>query len=80
MYNFDRQNINRLNLQIPVPLFFADEPLHFGASEKCELVFSISPNWYSNLIQICGSSATSVGSFSFTVTNKNTEFTANTIN
>ena len=32
MYNFDRKNINRLNIQIPIPLFYCDELIHFGVN------------------------------------------------
>ena len=85
MYNFDKQNINKLTLQIPLPLFYCDELISIGAGERLELIFGISPNWYQNLIQCVGSfSSQLIGAGpaygSYTVTNKNSGFTNNTIN
>lgn len=83
MYNFDRHNVNRINLQIPIPLFYVDELLHFG-TDKVELVFGISPSWYSNIMQIAGSSHTTLAGgdngTEYVVTNKHSEFTACSIN
>ena len=78
MFNFDRQMVNRLNLQIPLPLFFCDELLHIGAGEKLDLIFGISTNWYRNLIQCVGSFASALGNY--TVVNKADAFANNTIN
>ena len=80
MYNFDKQNINRLNIQIPIPLFYCDELLHFGVGKKVDLVFSVAQNWYQNLIQVAGSFTASLGGSNYTVTNKNSGFALNTIN
>ena len=41
MFNFDRQMVNRLNLQIPLPIFFCDELLHIGAGEKLDIIFLV---------------------------------------
>ena len=60
MLNFDRQMVNRLNLQIPLPIFFCDELLHIGAGEKLDIIFGISTNWYKNLIQCAGSFASTL--------------------
>ena len=57
-FNFDKSCTNRINFQIPLPLFYSDELLHFGADGKCEIVFNVdSSNWFKNLIQIAGSNA-----------------------
>ena len=78
MYNFDRQMINRLNVQIPLPLFFSDELLYVGAGEKLEIIFGISTNWYRNIIQCVGSFSSVLGDY--TVVNKADTFANNTIN
>ena len=59
-FNFDKSCTNRINFQIPLPLFYSDELLHFGTDGKCEIVFNIDPSWYKNLIQIAGSSACTI--------------------
>ena len=42
MYHFDRANTNRLNIQIPLPLFFCDELLHFiGEFNKYPFEFKV---------------------------------------
>ena len=56
-FNFDKSCTNRINFQIPIPLFYSDELLHFGTDWKCEIVFNIDSNWFSNSIQITGSNA-----------------------
>ena len=55
MYNFDRKNINRLNIQLPIALLYCDELIHFGTNRKVNLIASISQSWYQNLIQVVGS-------------------------
>ena len=54
-FNFDKSNTNRINFQIPCPLFYVDELLHFGSDGKCDIVLNCDPMWASNLIQIAGS-------------------------
>ena len=56
-FNFDKSCTNRINFQIPLPLFYSDELLHFGTDGKCEIVFNVDPNWISNIIQMAGSNA-----------------------
>ena len=82
MYNFDRKNINRLNIQIPIPMFYCDELLHFGVGRKVDLICSINQSWYQNIIQVVGSlySSNLAGGGLYTITNKNSNFTAGTIN
>ena len=59
-FNFDKSCTNRINFQIPLPLFFSDELLHFGTDGKCEVVFNVDSNWASSLIQIAGSNACTI--------------------
>ena len=56
-FNFDKSMTNRINLQIPCPLFYSDELLHFGSDGACQIVLNVDGNWYKNLIQIAGSNA-----------------------
>ena len=44
-FNFDKSCINRINFQIPLPLFYYDELLHFGTDGKCKIVFNVDPDW-----------------------------------
>ena len=56
--NFYKSCTNRINFQIPLPLFYSDELLHFGIDGKCEIVFNVdSSNWFKNVIQIAGINA-----------------------
>ena len=83
-YNFDKYTTNRINFQIPVSLFYADEMLHFGNDGTCQLVFNVNPNWATQLIQIAGSNACSIGGpgvgQAYAITTKSTGFTKCTIN
>ena len=60
-YNFDKCKSNRINFQVPCPLFMADELLHFGADGAAQIVLNVDPQWASNLIQIAGSPVCSIG-------------------
>ena len=40
-FNFDKSCTNRINFQIPLPLFYSDELLHFGTDGKCEIVLML---------------------------------------
>ena len=44
-YNFNKSKTNRINFQVPVPLFYAEELLHFGADGAYQIVFNVDPNW-----------------------------------
>ena len=87
-FNFDKQNRSRINIQVPVSLFYCDELLYFG-NEKCELSFLISDTWYKDLILIAGSKGCNIpelvegdgkGGRAYTVTNKTSNFEKCTFN
>ena len=66
---YNKYNIQKLNFQAPLPLFFADEMLNFGDG-KCEITFNVEPNWYKQIIQIAGSnSCTVTNGIDYTVVN-----------
>ena len=75
MYNFDKKNINRLNIQIPITLFYCDELLHFGVGKRVDLIFGILQSWYQNILQIVGSPVGALlnagGGGTYAITNKN---------
>jgi len=52
--NFNNCATNRINFQLPCPLFFSDELLHFGDS-YAKIVLNVDPAWATNLICIAGS-------------------------
>ena len=56
-FNFGKSRTNRINFQTSYSSFYSDELSHFGADGKCEIVFNIDSNWFSNLKQIAGSNA-----------------------
>ena len=80
-YNFNKYTTNRINFQVPLSLFFADEMLHFGSDGNCQIVLNVNPNWAQNLIQIAGSSACTIANGqTYDITTKSTGFTKCTIN
>ena len=71
-FSFDKSCTNRINFQIPLPLFYSDELLHFGTDGKCEIAFNVSPIWANSLIQIAGSNVcTLVNGQNYIVTKSN---------
>ena len=53
---FDKANINRLNFQVTIPLFYQDQLIYVGSNGKIILSFNIEPNFHFNIIQNTGSS------------------------
>ena len=54
-YNFDKYNTNKLNFQLPIPLFYTNDLIYVGSNGKINMTFNVDPNWYKNLILIAGS-------------------------
>ena len=54
-YNFDNSTENEITMQIPFPLFYADEPLFVGVGKRIVLRMSVDPMYAQNLICIAGS-------------------------
>ena len=54
-FNFDKYTENEITMQIPLPMFYADEPFFVGAGKKIIVRFSIDPLYAQNLFQIAGS-------------------------
>ena len=54
-YNFDNSTENEITMQIPFPLFYADEPLFVGVGKRIVLRLSVDPMYARNLICIAGS-------------------------
>ena len=55
-YNFNKKNTNILTMQVPISLFQQDSLIYVGSNGKIEITFNIDPFWYTNLINIAGSS------------------------
>ena len=54
-YNFNNSCNNEITMQVPFPLFYADEPLFVGVGKKIVLRLSRDPMYAQNLICIAGS-------------------------
>ena len=78
-YNFDKSNTNKLNFQLPLPLFYTNDLIYVGSNGKINITFNVDPSWYKNLIQIAGSNATVLGD-AYSLTTLASGFAANTIN
>ena len=63
-------------------MFYCDELLHFVVGRKVDLVCLITQLWCQNIIQVVGSLYSSIlgAGAKYTITNKNSNFTAGTIN
>ena len=78
-YNFDKSNTNKLNFQLPLPLFYTNDLIYVGSNGKINITFNVDPSWYKNLIQIAGSNETVLGN-AYSLTTLASGFAANTIN
>ena len=54
-FNFDKYSENEITMQVPLPMFYADEPFFVGSGKKLTLRFTVDPLYAHNLIQIAGS-------------------------
>ena len=54
-FNFDKFCENELIIQVPLPLFYADEPLFCGVGRNITIKLTTDPQYATNLIQIAGS-------------------------
>ena len=81
-YNFDKNQTNRINMQIPFSLFYSDDLIHLGsgADNKLELVMNVDPNWFNNLIMLAGSNVDFAGNAYTVVAYNGSTPTARTIN
>ena len=55
-FNFDKYMENEIEMQVPLPIFYADEPIFVGAGKKLSIRLTVDPLYAQNLISIAGSS------------------------
>ena len=81
-YNFNKRTTNKLNFQVPCPLFYSNDLIYVGSNGNIKLTFNVdSSNWYKNLIQIAGSNTcTLANGQAYDITNLSGGFSKCTIN